>query len=132
MIVDASVWVAAFDTEDRFHGAAQELIRDRGGDLAALDLTLYEVANVSVVRAPGLVGNRIVDLVLVTCDRDLIRVDPELIRHATQIAADNGITAYDAAYVAAARRRGTPLVSTDMKDLVHPGHAITPESALAH
>lgn len=45
-------------------------------------------------------------------------------------ASEHGLTAYDAAYVAAARRNGWRLVSLDIRDLVSKGLAITPDAAL--
>ena len=46
------------------------------------------------------------------------------------MAAEHGLTAYDAAYVAAARRNGMTLVSTDIADLVSKGLAVTPDAAV--
>ena len=42
----------------------------------------------------------------------------------------HGIGAYDASYVAAARRESWTMVSTDVKDLVSKGLAITPDAAV--
>jgi len=44
-LLDSSVWVAARSPEERFSEAARELVLDAGRRTAALDLTLYEVAN---------------------------------------------------------------------------------------
>ena len=38
-------------------------------------------------------------------------------------------SAHDAAYVASARRQGMTLVSTDIRDLVSKGLAVTPDAA---
>jgi predicted nucleic acid-binding protein len=68
---------------------------------------------------------------LVTCCRDrLVRVGPDLTDSALAIAAERGLTVYDAAYVAAARRNGWQLVSADLRDLVVPGLAVTPDAAV--
>jgi predicted nucleic acid-binding protein len=52
LLVDASVWLAALDVDDRHHSDARRIL-ERSADgavvLAALDLTLYEIANVAVV-----------------------------------------------------------------------------------
>jgi predicted nucleic acid-binding protein len=56
------------------------------------------------------------------------RADVELVREAGAIATEWALTVYDAAYVAASRRRGARLVSID-SDLVRPGLAITPAQA---
>jgi predicted nucleic acid-binding protein len=53
-----------------------------------------------------------------------------LMRSALSIAAEHGIAAYDASYVAAAHRESWTLVSTAIKDLVSKGLAITPDAAV--
>ncbi|MBA3865980.1 MAG: hypothetical protein H0X42_06490 [Solirubrobacterales bacterium] len=45
------------------------------------------------------------------------------------LADELGLTAYDAAYVAASRRYGWTLVSADIADLVSKGLAVTPDGA---
>lgn len=52
-----------------------------------------------------------------------------LIKSSLEVAAEHKLTAYDAAYVAAARRFDWTLVSTDMADLVSKGLAVTPDAA---
>ena len=54
---------------------------------------------------------------------------PSLIESALEVAAEHGLTAYDAAYVAAARRYGWTLVSADIADLVSKGLAVAPDAA---
>ncbi len=134
LLLDASVWLAALDTDDRHHGAAREILEASAADavvLAALDLTLYEVANVAVVRWRSRAqADQLVDLVGLACPHTLERVDDELLKRATAVAADHGLTVYDAAYVALARRHDWTLVSADMGDLVRPGHAVSPDDAL--
>ena len=49
---------------------------------------------------------------------------------AAEIAVEHRLTTYDAAYVAAARRFDWRLVSTDVRDLVSKGLAITPDAAV--
>jgi predicted nucleic acid-binding protein len=63
------------------------------------------------------------------CGERLLVVDAELIDAAVEIAAEHGLTAYDAAYVAAARRHGWTLVSADLADLVSKGLAVAPDAA---
>lgn len=46
-----------------------------------------------------------------------------------KVVGEHGLTAYDAAYVAAARRNGWQLVSLDVRDLVSKGFAVTPDAA---
>ena len=50
LLLDAGVWLAARDRDDAFHAAAVHIVRGGAGDVAVLDLTLYEIANVATVR----------------------------------------------------------------------------------
>lgn len=126
LLLDASVWVAATDKGDRYH-ASSRAITVAGDELAILDLTLYEVANVVTRRfkaaAPATAA---VQAVLAASGR-VLRADANTIADTVGIAAEHGLTAYDAAYVAAARRHDWTLVSTDIKDLVGRGLAVTPD-----
>jgi predicted nucleic acid-binding protein len=135
LLVDASVWLASLDTDDVHHDAARELLERaaRGtATLAALDLTLYEVANVATVRwrSPA-DAERLATLVRLACPDTLEAVDDDLIRTAAAIAHQEGLTVYDAAYIAAAREHGWTLLSCDVADLVTPGHAVLPGDAPA-
>lgn len=129
LLLDASIWVAAKDDDDPNRELARELVLD-ADPVAALDLTLYEVAN--VVGARNRRHDEAADLcrlIVGRCADRLVAVDAELIRKALEIAAEHGLTAYDAAYVAAARRHGWALVSADVADLVSKGLAVTPDAA---
>jgi predicted nucleic acid-binding protein len=130
LLLDASTWVAASDLEDRFNAKAFELATAAGSPVAALDLTLYEVANVIGARdrRPEDAG-KIVELIVERCGDHLVRIDADLIGAGIRLAAKHSLTAYDAAYVAAARRYGWTLVSTDIRDLVSKGLAVTPDAA---
>lgn len=134
LLLDASVWLAALDRDDPHHAAAQQLLEAAAtgaATVAALDLTLYEVANVAVVRwrSPS-DAERLAALVVLACPATLERVDEALARAATAVAAHHGITVYDGAYAAAAARHSWTLVSGDLADLVAPGLAISPHAAL--
>lgn len=130
--VDANVLVAADDEADPQHAHARGLLT---GALAVstIDLAHYEVANVAVRSWRDLEAaarlRRMVDAI----DRagGLVRMDAGLAAEAVMVADRNRISMYDASYVAAARRSGDVLVSCDLRDLVRPGHAVTPEQALA-
>jgi predicted nucleic acid-binding protein len=128
LLIDASVWVAALDRDDRFHAAARELVTSSDAALAALDLTLYEVAN-AVTRRIGRTepAKAAAQGVLLACGGRLCQVDGDLIGEATQIATEHDLTVYDASYVAAARLNSWTLVSTDIADLVSSNLAVTPE-----
>jgi predicted nucleic acid-binding protein len=45
----------------------------------------------------------------------------------SRLLQKHALTAYDAAYVAAARKHAWTLVSADLKDLVKPGLALPPD-----
>ncbi|HEY4810505.1 MAG TPA: PIN domain-containing protein [Solirubrobacteraceae bacterium] len=128
LLLDASVWIAAVDSEDRYHTAARALVLDPARPLGALDLTLYEIANVvGVVKRQREIATRIAQTLLKRGEGALARVDEALAEHAIALAIEHGLTAYDAAYVAAARMHSWTLVSADLKDLVRPGLAAAPD-----
>ena len=107
------------------------LIREQGSNLSALDLTLYEVANaIGVKQGDASEASRVNRLLLRCCRDRVFAADVELVDAALQIAAEHGLTAYDAAYVAAARRHGLTLVSADIRDLVSKRLAVTPDAAV--
>lgn len=130
LLLDASVWVAAKDSRDRYFDVARPLVLDAARTLGALDLTLYEVANVvgSRWRKPD-VAAELCRTIAARCGEYLLAVDASLIDSALEIAAKHDLTAYDAAYAAAARRRGWTLVSADITDLVSKGLAVAPDAA---
>lgn len=128
--VDASVLLAGADADDDQHEAACQLL---AGDatLATLDLAFYDVVNVAVrawrdVQAAG----RLQALVAaVAADGGLVRVDEALIAHAVRVADVEGLSVYDAGYVAGAASAGARLVSCDLRDLVDRNLAVTPQQA---
>ncbi len=130
LLLDASVWIAAKDGEDRYFESARTLVVDPSLPVAALDLTLFEVANgLGARRGRRAEAISICRLVFGRCGEDLVAVDGKLIESALELSADHDLTAYDAAYVAAARRYDWTLVSTDIADLVSKGLAVTPDAA---
>ncbi|HSC21045.1 MAG TPA: PIN domain-containing protein [Solirubrobacterales bacterium] len=130
LLLDASVWVAAKDGGDRHFGPARILAVSPEVPVAALDLTLYEVSNALGARRGQLeVAASLCRLIARRCRDDLLKVDLDLIEAALEVSRQHGLTAYDAAYVAAAERTGWTLVSTDVADLVSKGLAVTPDAA---
>jgi len=129
--IDASVLLAREDADDDQHEAARELL---AGDatLTTLDLAYYEVANVAVrawrdVQAAA----RLQALVAaIAADGGLVRADETLIAHAVRVADTEGLSAYDAGYVAGAASAGAQLVSCDLRDLVNRQLAVTPQQAV--
>jgi predicted nucleic acid-binding protein len=130
LLLDAGVWIAAKDGGDRYFKAARLLATDSDQPAAALDLTLYEVANVVGARKQrGADAADLCRLISLRCADHLIAIDAELIRRTVEIVAEHGLTAYDAAYVAVAHRHDWTLVSTDVADLVSKGLAVAPDAA---
>jgi predicted nucleic acid-binding protein len=130
LLLDAGVWAAVFDPADRFHDSARSIVLNVDHPLAALDLTLYELANVLGVKMklPDKARD-ITQLVVDRCGSSLLKVDPPALASAVRLAREHDLTAYDAAYVAAAQRYGWQLVSLDIRDLVSKGLAVTPDAA---
>ena len=106
-------------------------VAGRDATLATLDLAFYEVGNVAV-RAwrDGQAAGRLQGLVdAIAADGGLVRVDEALIAHAVRIAETEGLSVYDAGYVAGAASAGAQLVSCDLRDLVSRDLAVTPRQA---
>ena len=97
-----------------------------------MDLTLYEVANAVGVEDWVCRGGwtECNSILLRRCGDRLGPSRCRSDRSAVEIAAEHGLTAYDASYVAAARRHGWTLVSRDVQDLVSKGLAVAPDAAL--
>jgi predicted nucleic acid-binding protein len=131
MLLDSGVWIAADSPGEQFTLAARRLVVHPRLDAAALDLTLYEVANVVGARRGDVAGaSTLCRSISLRCRDRLVRVDAELIAASVAVAVEYGLTSYDAAYVAVARRHDWTLVSTDLRDLVSKGLAITPDAAV--
>lgn len=128
--VDASVLLAREDADDDQHEDALQLL---AGDapVATLDLAFYDVGNVAVrawrdVQAAGRLRG-LIDAI--AADGGLVRVDEALVAHAVTIADTEGLSVYDAGYVAGAASIGARLVSCDLRDLVSRNLALTPRQA---
>ncbi len=130
LLLDASIWVAAKDADDPYFEPAFALVRDPRISVSALDLTLYEATNVVAGRwrQPS-AAKDLCRTIVARCQDRLVAVGSGLIDLAVDAAAEHGLTAYDAAYVATARDHGWTLVSTDVADLVSKGLAVTPDAA---
>ncbi len=130
-LFDASVWIAAESPAERYSTPARELVVDDGRRAAALDLTLYEVTNAFGGRRGDSVAAVVAcQSILRRCGDGLVRIEPGMVEAIVGIAVEFGLTSYDAAYVAVARRHDWTLVSTDIRDLVSQGLAITPDAAV--
>lgn len=130
IFLDASVLLAAEDADDREHQAALALLRS--GDLATLELALYETTNVAIVRwEDPEAADRLAKRIWAIAELGtLVRVDSQLGTEIAHLATEHGLSAYDAGYVAAARRLGVTLASCDERDLVRPGLAELPSALI--
>jgi predicted nucleic acid-binding protein len=128
LLLDASVLLAAFDPDDDHHEPAQALLEDDEVTLATLDLARYEVANVAVRawRLPDSVAPLLAAVERLSHDGGVIPSTETLLLRAAEVAERHGISAYDAAYVAAAGDAGHRLVSCDERDLISKGLAESP------
>jgi predicted nucleic acid-binding protein len=131
LLLDSGVWIATRDAKDRWEASSRELAFGRRRTTGALDLTLYEVANtVGAKWRRDADAAELCRSVERRCARRMVRMEGDLIRTTVDIAIEHQLTSYDAAYVAVARRRRWTLVSTDIRDLVSKGLAITPDAAV--
>ena len=131
LLLDASVLLAAFDPEDDHHDPARNLLEDDAVTLATLDLARYEVTNVAVRawRAPKSVAPLLAAIERIADDGGVLASKSTLLASAAEIAEHHTISAYDAAYAAAASDAGHRLISCDERDLVSKGLAALPASA---
>ncbi len=128
IFLDASVLLAAEDIDDLEHHASLALLRS--GDLATLDLALYETTNVALVRwgDPDTAARLAKRVWAIAEFGTLVRVGPQLGDEVAKLAVEQSLSAYDAGYVAGARKLGVTLASCDQRDLVRPGLAQLPSS----
>jgi predicted nucleic acid-binding protein len=74
-------------------------VLEHAGELAALDLTLYEVADVALRKwhDPEL-ARRLTELIIVGTAGHIVSAGDELLRTAIDLAETHGLSVYDAAY----------------------------------
>jgi predicted nucleic acid-binding protein len=128
LLLDASVILAAFDSDDKLHGPSKTLIANPDVTLTTLDLARYEVANVAVRgwREVDCVAPLLDAIDRISGDGGVIPCTTTLLSRAAKLADEHTISVYDAAYVAAADQAGGTLVSCDIRDLVSQGLASSP------
>lgn len=128
LFLDASVILAAFDSDDELHEATKAILADPDVTLATLDLARYEVANVAVRawRDPAQVSPLLEAIDRIADDGGITPCTTTLLTRAAELAEQHTISVYDAAYAAAASQAGARLVSCDTRDLVNKGLASSP------
>ncbi len=131
LLLDASVILAAFDSDDAHHEPSRAILADTAVTLATLDLARYEVANVAIRawRAPARVAPLLEAIERIASDGGALASTTALLRHAAELAEEHAISVYDAAYVAAAGEGDRTLVSCDTRDLLSKGLASSPADA---
>jgi predicted nucleic acid-binding protein len=115
----------------QYYEACRALAVNSNYPVAALDLTMIEIANVLGARDRR--RRDAVDLcrlMIGRCPHLTAAADLTLIPLTLKLAIEHRLSAYDASYVAAAFIEGWTLVSTDIRDLVSKGLAITPDAAV--
>ena len=124
------MWLASDDESNSHADAAEELLAHPKTQAAALDLTLLEVINARS-RRNSVAGRLPVaeEIAAITAGR-VITLERSELSELEVLCRDHNLSSYDGAYVVAAATRRMKLVSLDMKDLVEPGWAVTPEQAL--
>lgn len=130
IFLDASVLLAAEDTDDAQHHAATALLRT--GKLATLDLALYETTNVAITRWNDRdAAERLRQRIWMIAELGtLVRVDLDLSEKIMRLAAERELSCYDAGYVAGAQRLAVTLASCDERDLVSAGLAELPATLI--
>ena len=116
VVVDASVAVKVFVTEA---GSAEARALFLSGiKTVAPDLVIVELTNVAAKHVrrgdiPRLVGERMVGSVRTMFEE--LAPSRDLVARAFALAADHGLSTYDAAYVALAEARGCDLITADLR-----------------
>ena len=133
LFFDASVLLAAFDSEDENHRPARLLLEDPSFTLATVDLIRYEATDVAIRawRSPDWVTTLLAAIDRIGADGGVIASTGSLLARAAELAEEHGISVYDATYVAAAADSGRNLVSCDQRDLVSRDLAVLPAQALS-
>jgi predicted nucleic acid-binding protein len=116
VVLDSGVIAAIFFLEDA-SDAAISCVRDQ--ECVTVDLAIAEVANVawkkSVVfhQDPGMVAEALEGALAFIGETCEVLPAGDLAAEAFALACRENITVYDALFVAAAERKGIPLVTTD-------------------
>ncbi|HYL72087.1 MAG TPA: type II toxin-antitoxin system VapC family toxin [Candidatus Dormibacteraeota bacterium] len=133
LLVDSSVIFKWFHEDGESEVAEARAIRDanqRGTvDACIIDLALYEVGNILLVRLRWNaedIADQLHDLITI-CGTPFVTT-PAWLRDAAALAAANRLTFYDAAWAATARGLGITLVSADAA-LLAAGLAQSPAAA---
>ncbi len=129
MVVDASVWVGYFVTNDAHHEVSRRWLRSQFADhdqiLHGPSLLLAEVAGaVSRRTRVRWLAGMIVREMLELPELELLRLDERLGMRAARLAGNLRLRGADACYVAVAEELGLPLVTWDDELLARASGAV--------
>lgn len=129
VVVDASIWVSGFISEDVNHNISRLWIEQyitAGGLLIAPAFLLVEVA-AAVSRQAGqpALGREAIKTLYYVGAMRFLSLDSAFVWTAVEVAADLQLRAGDATYVAVARQLNIPLVSWDREQLRKAGNLTT-------
>jgi predicted nucleic acid-binding protein len=117
-VLDASVaakWFTRHEEPDRHKAVALRALHVSGGcSLAVPEFSLLEILN--AVKYSGRADAADAARALALLERlrlEIVPLDWTLLRRATAIAWETGVSLYDAVYVALAETLGSPLVTAD-------------------
>ena len=121
VVIDASVWVSGFISEDANHHASRLWIEryiGTGGLLIAPAFLLVEVAAaVSRQARQSALGREAIKTLYHVSAMRFLSLNAAFVWAAVEVAADLQLRAGDATYVAVARQLNIPLVSWDREQL---------------
>lgn len=113
VVCDASVVLGWLGPGDPESATLLDAATEGHCRLLVLDLTLYEVGNV-LVRKQGRSGSEVAAVITgIETVADVLRPDEITLQDAARLAADDGLTLYDAAYAAQALALGAVLATRD-------------------
>jgi predicted nucleic acid-binding protein len=134
MVVDASVWVAAFDPMDSHHQDSVAFLR--AVEAAGVPLSIPAVALVetgcAIARRTGS-SSSASDATRVLMNRRSLTIEPmsaALLATAIEVGIQHRLRGGDAVYVATARVTGGQLIAWD-RELLERGDAIAPTAWVA-
>ena len=134
VVSDANIALKWFHERDEQDApsvrALLSLHRERRVALHVLDLTYYEVGN-ALMRGRAHANPEQTATVLTALRTICLTITPgdDDFALAAELVAEHGLTVYDAAYAAVARRRDAPLVTLD-RQLLDTGLGMSPDQLL--
>jgi predicted nucleic acid-binding protein len=121
VVLDASVWISSVLPQDSNHALAnnwlQTYISNRGQLIAPMILVVETAAALSRLTGDPIVAHNGIAHLHSFTPMSLVPLEQSLVDETADTAADLGLRAGDAMYVALAKRLGLPLVTFDREQL---------------